>query len=401
MRYSYGMQVYTVSQVTQYIKSLFDVDPMLQDLWVEGEVSNFSRSTAGHVYFTLKDAQAQLRCVVWRSQWANLEHSPANGHAVVVHGHTSVYEAQGNYQLYVDQVRPLGAGALFLQFQALKDKLQREGLFAAERKRPLTGFPRRLGIVTSPLGAAIRDILNVLKRRYPLAEVILAPTLVQGDEAPPQIVAAIEALNTYTDVDAIVVARGGGSLEELWAFNDERVARAIFASRAPVISGIGHETDFTIADFVADVRAPTPSAAAELAVPDQEALREQILQRGNGLCQEVRRCIAERQSKVEHALALLRRLSPRTWVDRGRQDLDDCRQRMLMVQQHRLELLRGRLIGLQLRLHALNPDSTLQRGYAIVSRRDTGAVVTRTFQVASGDAINVRVSDGHFTSKVD
>ena len=382
-------------------QSLFDVDLLLQDVWVEGEVSNYFQSTAGHVYFTLKDAQAQLRCVLWRTQVASLEYLPANGNAVLVHGRASVYEAQGSYQLYVDQIRPLGAGALFLQFEALKERLDKEGLFAVERKRPLPRFPRRLGVVTSPRGAAIRDILQILRRRYPLAEVILAPTLVQGEEAPPQIVAAIQCLNTHTDVDAIIVARGGGSLEELWAFNDEQVARAIFASRVPVISGVGHETDFTIADFVADVRAPTPSAAAEIAVPDQSVLHSQTLQWRDNLVQRAGQVIADRRSEIEHAATLLRRFSPRAILDRRRQDLDERQRRIATQQKHRLALLRQRLSGMNLRLQALSPQATLQRGYAIVSQDDSGAVVTRTDQVQSGDKIGVRVSDGHFHSTVD
>jgi len=401
MRYSYCMQVYTVSQVTQYIKNLFEVDPTLQDLWVEGEVSNCVQSAAGHMYFTLKDAHAQLSCVLWRSTVASLEHLPANGDAMMVHGRASVYEVQGRYQFYVDWLEPVGAGALFLRLQALKDKLQREGLFAAEHKRPLPPFPRKLGVVTSPVGAALRDILHILQRRYPLAEFILAPTLVQGDEAPPQIVAAIEALNAYPDVDAIIVARGGGSLEELWAFNDERVARAIFASRVPVISGVGHETDYTLADFVADVRAPTPSAAAEVAVPDQEVLRSQIVQYRDALQQQMKQRIADEHRRIEHTAMLLRRFSPRALVDRRRQTLDERRQRIVTVQGHHLALLREHLVGMRLRLQALSPKSTLNRGYAVVSRRDTGAVVTHTAQVVSGDGIHVRVSDGHFTGVVD
>lgn len=395
------MQVYSVSQLTGYIKSLFDVDLLLQDVWVEGEVSNYFQSSAGHVYFTLKDAQAQLRCVLWRSQVALLEYLPVNGNAVLVHGRASVYEAQGNYQLYADQIQPLGTGTLFLQFEALKDKLQREGLFATERKRPLPRFARRLGVVTSPAGAAIRDILQILKRRYPLAEVIVAPTLVQGEEAPTQIVAAIQALSSHTDVDAIIVARGGGSLEELWAFNDERVARAIFASRVPVISGVGHETDVTIADFVADVRAPTPSAAAELVAPDQIALRAQIRQCQDSLRQQTARLVAQWRSAAEHAATLLQRFSPRTILDQRRQDLDQRQQRMVTQQEHRLQLLRQRLSGMNLRLQTLSPQATLERGYAIVSRVDSGAVVTRTAHVQSGDSIDVRVSDGHFGGTVE
>ncbi len=395
------MPFYTVSQLTQYIKNLFESDPELQDLWVEGEVSNCMRSAAGHIYFTLKDPAAELRCALWRSQVPGLEHMPANGEAVLAHGRASVYEARGTYQLYVDQVIARGTGMLFLQFQMLKERLQHEGLFAAERKRTLPPFPRRLGVVTSPKGAAIRDILNVLARRYPLAEVIVAPTAVQGEEAPPQIVAAIEALNAHTDAEVLIVARGGGSLEELWAFNDERVARAIFASRIPVISGVGHETDYTIADFVADVRAPTPSAAAEMAVPDQEHLRGVLVRYRGDLAQALRRCLAASRTKTGHVLALLARLSPRAMLDRRRQRLDELQQRMTRTQTHRLDLLGGQMVGLVLRLQTLNPESTLKRGYAIASRRDTGAVVSRVAQVSSGDCIDVRVSDGQFTGTVD
>jgi exodeoxyribonuclease VII large subunit len=326
---------------------------------------------------------------------------PANGDAIMVHGRASVYEAQGRYQLYVDWAQPVGEGALFAQLQALKDRLQGEGLFAAERKRPLPLFPRKIGVVTSPVGAAIRDILHILKRRYPLVEVILAPTLVQGAEAPPQIVAAIEMLNAHTDVDAVIVARGGGSLEELWAFNDERVARAIFTSGVPVICGVGHETDFTIADFVADVRAPTPSTAAEVAVPDQQVLRERIEQYREALSQAMGQSLMQRHRQTEQARTLLGRFSPRALLDRQRQSLDEQRRRMWTLQGHRLVLLREQVTGLQLRLQALNPESILNRGYAVVSRRDTGTVVKRGAQVGSGDGIDVRVSDGHFTAVVD
>jgi len=255
--------------------------------------------------------------------------------------------------------------------------------------------------VTSPAGAAIRDILQILNRRYPLAELIVAPTMVQGDEAPPQIVAAMAELNTHTDVDAIIVARGGGSLEELWAFNDERVARAIFASRVPVISGIGHETDYTIADFVADVRAPTPSAAAEMAAPDQRALRNQIQQYQANLAQQAAQFLAASRSALEHSSALLRRFSPRAILDRRRQELDERQQRLVTQQGHHLQLLRQRLAGLNLRLQALSPQATLERGYAIVSQRENGAVVTRTAHVQPGDRIDVRVSDGLFGGTVD
>jgi len=401
MRYSVAMQVHTVSQVTRYIKELLGLDPTLQDLWVEGEVSNCTQSSAGHMYLTLKDEDAQLSCVIWRSTVATLEQLPANGEAVMAHGRVSVYEVQGRYQLYIDWLQPLGAGALFMQFEALKEKLRLEGLFEEQRKRALPPFPQRLGVVSSPVGAALRDILTILRRRYPLAEVILAPTLVQGEEAPPQVVAAIEALNALPDVDVIIVARGGGSLEELWAFNDERVARAIAASRVPVISGVGHETDYTIADFVADLRAPTPSAAAELVAPDQQALRATIRQHRQDLNQLISQRLAHGRRETEQVRRLLSRSSPRLLVDRWRQSVDERRQRMITRQGHAMALLREQLSTLQLSLRALSPHSTLQRGYAVVSRRDTGAVVTRADRVATGDGINVRVSDGDFTATVD
>ena len=266
--FSSSPETMTVTQVTRYVKSLLDGDYALQDLWVEGEVSNFKVTASGHAYFTLKDSEASLRCVMWRSDVRRQDMLPQDGQSVLAHGRVSVYEVAGAYQLYVDHLQPVGLGRLYLEFEALKQRLAEEGLFDPAQKRPLPPFPQRVGVVTSPTAAALRDILNVLARRYPLVQVVLSPTLVQGDQAPPQIVTAIQALNDLANIDLIIVARGGGSLEELWAFNDERVARAIAASRVPVISGVGHEVDFTIADFAADVRAPTPSAAAELAVPE-------------------------------------------------------------------------------------------------------------------------------------
>jgi exodeoxyribonuclease VII large subunit len=401
LRYHFSVQILTVSEITHHIKGLFDDDPVLQDVWVQGEVSNHVRSAAGHMYFTLKDAQAQIRCVLWRSQVAQQRYPPQDGTSIVVHGYASVYEVQGAYQLYVDLVQPLGAGALFAQYQQLKDALEREGLFAAERKRPLPPFPQRVGVVTSPRGAAIRDILHVLGRRYPLAEVIVAPTLVQGIEAPPQIAAAIEALNAYTDVDVIIVARGGGSLEELWAFNDERVARAIFSSRIPIITGVGHETDYTIADFVADLRAPTPSAAAEMAVPDQSALLESIGQTTQRLGQGLLQQLSNRRLRLGHSRSQLSRLSPLTWVNRYRQTVDEREGRVQTLQRSYLVLLREQLRGATLRLRALSPQMILERGYAVVSRLDTGKVVVHTNQVSTGTRLEIRVSDGQLRSTVD
>ncbi len=267
--------VYTVSQVTAYIKSLFASDVLLGDVWLSGEVSGFTQASSGHCYFTLKDAAAVLKAVIWRTQAGRLA-LPRSGDQVIVHGYISVYEQGGAYQLYVDHVEPAGVGRLWLEFERLKARLEAEGLFDPAAKRPIPGRPRRLGVVTSPTGAALRDILRTLAARYPLVDVILAPAAVQGDAAPAGIVAALQLLNRWSaeqaPLDAIILARGGGSIEELWAFNDERVARAIVASAVPVITGVGHETDFTIADFAANLRAPTPTGAAAVATPDARQL---------------------------------------------------------------------------------------------------------------------------------
>ena len=394
-------QIYRVSQITAYIKELFEGDYALQDLWLEGEVSNYSRAASGHVYFTLKDEEAQIRCVMWRSQVERQAYVPQNGEAIVVHGRISVYEAGGQYQLYVDDIQPAGAGLLYLQFGALKERLAAEGLFDVERKRPLPSFPQRLGVVTSPTAAALRDIVNVLRRRYPLVEVVLSPTLVQGDEAPPQIVAAIQVLNQLTDVDAIIVARGGGSLEDLWAFNDERVARAIYASQAPVVTGVGHETDFTIADFVADVRAPTPSAAAELVVPDQQELRGAVASWRGRLVQLMKGQIEEERRALQYREQVLRRFSPQAQIDSYRQQIDDVMRSTLAGLKHSLALARERLRTLDSQLQTLSPLATLERGYAIARHLGTGKVVRSVAQVVAGDRLEVRVSDGQLESTVE
>lgn len=395
------MQIYRVSQITAYIKELFDSDYALQDLWLEGEVSNYSRAASGHVYFTLKDEEAQIRCVMWRSQAERQAYLPQNGEAIIAHGRISVYEAAGQYQLYVDDIQPAGAGLLYLQFEALKERLAAEGLFDVERKRPLPPFPRRLGLVTSPTAAALRDVVNVLRRRYPLVEVVLSPTLVQGDEAPSQIVVAIKALNQHTDVDAIIVARGGGSLEDLWAFNDERVARAIYASQIPVVTGVGHETDFTIADFVADVRAPTPSAAAEVAVPDRQELRGAVENWRGRLAQLMRGRIEEGRRALQYREQILRRFSPQAQIDSYRQRIDDLMHSALAGLKHRLALARERLRTLDSQLQTLSPLATLERGYAIARHLGTGKVVRSIAQVGAGDRLEVRVSDGKFESTVE
>jgi exodeoxyribonuclease VII large subunit len=391
---------YTVSQLTGFIRRLIESEPELGDLWVEGEISNFSRASSGHCYFTLKDAGSQIGSVMWRNVAQAQGHLPLDGDLVLAHGRVGVYEAGGRYQLYVDRFRPAGVGDLYRQFELLKARLEAEGLFALERKRPLPPFPRRIGIVTSPTAAALRDVINVLGRRYPLAEVLLSPTQVQGAAAPPQIVAALEALNERDDVDVVIVARGGGSLEDLWAFNDESVARAIAASRIPVICGVGHETDFSLADFAADVRAPTPSAAAELVVPDQMELRAQVAGLSAALVATLQGMIDQGHWRLNEQVQRLRLLSPSVQLAQARQRVDDLLGRAEAAMRYDLVVRRERLSGMTGRLSGVGPLGTLGRGYAIVRHRRTDAVVRSVAQIAPGDALDIRVADGEFAADV-
>ena len=386
---------WTVSELTQYIRELFEIDYRLQDVEVSGEISNFSRARSGHLYFTLKDDKSQLKCVMWRSSAERLRFRPQDGEAVVVNGRISVYEASGVYQLYAEQMSPLGQGDLAAAFEELKERLEAEGLFDAEQKQPIPSFPRKIGVVTSADAAALRDIINVLRRRYPLASVLIAPTLVQGVEAPAQIVRALRWLDGRNDIDTIIVARGGGSVEDLWAFNDEGVARAIFAASHPIISGVGHEVDFTIADFVADLRAPTPSAAAELAVPDMVELRpffSNIQQQMKAIVLEQ---IGQHRWQVQTLKRSLSHLSPQVGIAGNRQRLDGWHARLERAMQRRLDESRHRFSLLQTQLTAVSPMATLGRGYAIVRDND-GRIVRSPATVQSGDPLTVQVRDGQF-----
>ncbi len=391
---------FTVSQLTGHIRDLINSDPKLSDVWLEGEVSNFTQAASGHCYFTLKDDGAQIRCVMWRNVAGRRSSLPKDGDSVLSHGRVGVYEDRGLYQLYVDEIRPAGVGELYRRYEQLKARLEAEGLFAPERKRTLPPHPQRIGVVTSPVAAALRDILNVLRRRYPLVEVLLAPTLVQGDAAPAQIVDAIEALNARDDVDVIVVSRGGGSLEELWAFNDERVARAVAASRIPVICGVGHETDVSLADFAADVRAPTPSAAAELAVPDRAEIRAQVAGLHEALTMALQAMMNERRWQLVEQTRALRHLSPVVRLTQARQRVDELLERVVETTHHALNLHRERLNGLVGRLTSVSPERTLARGYAIVRQQTTGDVVRSVAQAEAGDKIDIRVTDGEFGAEV-
>ncbi|MCP5096207.1 MAG: exodeoxyribonuclease VII large subunit [Chloroflexi bacterium] len=396
----FSRDAWSVSDLTRYIRDLFEVDFRLQDVEVTGEISNFTQARSGHLYFTLKDSQSQLKCVMWRSAAEKLRFSPQEGDAVVLNGRISIYEASGVYQLYAERMQPAGRGDLAIAFEALKQKLTDEGLFDEIYKKSIPPFPRKIGIVTSADAAALRDILNVLRRRYPLLAVLIAPTLVQGKDAPVQIVRALQWLDGRNDIDTIIVARGGGSIEDLWGFNDEQVARAIFNAEHPIISGVGHETDFTIADFVADLRAPTPSAAAELAVPDIEELEGILL----GLQSRLQANMSDKidQARVQvHALTrAMSHLTPRNRVNSARQTMDGVLMRLDTAVYRNVDQQRHRLALAQASLTAVSPLATLSRGYAIV-RQENGRIVRSVHDVQSGESVTIQVVDGEFKSEVE
>jgi exodeoxyribonuclease VII large subunit len=391
---------WSVTDLTRYLRDLLESDENLQDLWVEGEVSNLSRPASGHLYFTLKDSSAALRCVMWRNAVMRQTHLPGDGDAIEVHGSLSIYEASGHYQLYADLIRPAGEGQLYQEFLRLKAKLETEGLFDPQRKRAIPRWPQTIGIVTSPTGAALRDMLNTINRRYPPVKVVLAPTLVQGDEAPGGIISALETLNQLVKPDLILLARGGGSIEDLWAFNDEHVARAIVASQSPIITGIGHETDFTIADFAADLRAPTPTAAAELATPNQVDLRASLSELGKNIHNSMGNFLILQRRQLERQQNRLLLRTPLARVHRDQQHLDELSYRACTALSHTIEINRTRLTGLEMRLNSLNPQAILKRGYSIVTQLD-GRLVHSVKQVQPDDNLQVRVSDGEFEVRVD
>jgi exodeoxyribonuclease VII large subunit len=391
---------WSVTDLTHYLRELLESDELLQDVWVNGEVSNFSRPVSGHLYFTLKDSSASLRCVMWRNTVIRQSFTPRDGDAIDVHGAISVYEMGGQYQLYADIFRPAGEGALYQEFLRLKAMLEAEGLFDPERKRPIPPRPNRIGIVTSRTGAALQDMLNTLQRRYPLVEVVLAPTPVQGDEAPLGIIAALHDVARIAHPDVIILARGGGSIEDLWAFNDERVARAIVASTIPVITGVGHETDFTIADFVADLRAPTPTAAAELATPNQADLRLDIAELNDRINRLVQSYTSVLHWSFKELQNQLERNSPLNQIQSNSQRVDELDHRLGASTGHLLQLARIHLTGFMQHIAALNPMAVLDRGYAIVTNQ-AGETILLVRQVTSGDALKVQVGDGDFGVHVD
>lgn len=395
---------WSVSALTEYVKALLEGDPELYDVRVQGEIAQISRPTSGHLYFTLKDAHAQLRCVMWRNWALRLSFMPKVGDAVIVRGNLGVYERDGQYQLYATAMALQGAGALQSALETLKQQLAAEGLFDPARKRPLPAFPRVLGIVTSPTGAALQDVLNVLRRRYPLLTVVLAPTLVQGEEAPAQIVRALKRLNALQGElrpDVILVARGGGSAEDLSAFNNEHVVRAVARSNIPVISGVGHEIDVTLTDFAADQRAPTPSAAAEMLTPDVAELRQQVDElaaRLQSAAERQLRAVRQRWTQLAHALHLLR---PEARLAAQRMRLAQLRAQLDRAMHHHLERKRLEVHALAQRLQALSPHAVLARGYAIVRRVEDGHIVRAPHEVPLGAKVKIVVYAGEFIALVE
>ncbi|MEW6356394.1 MAG: exodeoxyribonuclease VII large subunit [Planctomycetota bacterium] len=392
-------KIYTVTELTRRIKALLEGTFPL--VWVSGEISNARQYNSGHIYLTLKDETAQLSAVIWRGVATRLKFKIEDGMAVVACGNIGVYEPRGNYQLVISHIEPKGIGALQLAFEQLKQKLGAEGLFDTERKRPLPAFPRTIGVVTSPDGAAIRDILNILNRRWPRFHLILRPVRVQGEGAAGEIAEGIADLNRLGDVDVMIVGRGGGSLEDLWAFNEEVVARAIFASEVPVISAVGHEIDFTISDFVADVRAATPSEAAELVAPVLDEIEGALDEYQARLVLALRARAEEMRHRlraVEQSYALRQ---PMDMVRRFQQSADDLAQRLLMSADRFIEAQHDRLKGIAGKLESLSPLAVLNRGYSVTSLADAGAILRDAKQVSTGDRIKTRLSKGEFFSRVE
>ncbi|MBE3551630.1 MAG: exodeoxyribonuclease VII large subunit [Kyrpidia tusciae] len=434
-----GAKALTVSELTAYVRDLLDRDELLQDVWVMGEISNFTHHSSGHMYFSLKDAGSRIRAVMFASRNRKLIFRPEEGMKVVARGRVAVFDRDGTYQLYVEEMQPEGVGSLYLAFLQTRDRLQKEGLFDRERKRPLPAFPRVVGVITSTEGAAIRDIATTLRRRYPLARVVIFPALVQGPGAPASLAEALATACAYGELDVIIIGRGGGSPEELWAFNDESLARAIAAAPVPVVSAVGHETDFTIADYVADVRAPTPTAAAELVAPHVLELRRRVEEARRALVDALVRRVQGDRQRLEHLLGRPGLRRPEQWIQWRRQTVDGLHTRLgqaawksvfrrkealirltdilgrhspkeqIQRSQNRLETQKQKLqfavwTGWQRAVHrferqvdkleALSPLAVMRRGWSLVYRPDRRELVRNISQLAPGDNVHVRLTGG-------
>lgn len=392
-------EVYSVAQLNNYVKSLMDYDLTLKALFLVGEISNFKAHSSGHMYMTLKDDKSSIKAVMFRGNASKLKFMPSDGMKIIAFGSVSVFERDGAYQFYIENMQPDGVGSLSIAFEQLKEKLQKEGLFDTSAKKPLPKYPKTVGVVTSPTGAAFQDICNVLGRRWPMARIVISPALVQGETAPRSIVEAIEDLDASGEADVIIVARGGGSIEDLWCFNDERVARAIFDAKTPIISGVGHETDFTIADFVADMRAPTPSAAAEIVVPDVLAERDHIMQ----LTMRSQKLMLNRISTLRTSLNLLTSRNvmqgPVALINERRLLLDNFVDRMNAAVSAKVSGDRSNFVVLASKLDAFSPLKVLSRGYSI-TEGDKG-VIKSVEDVSPGDKISIRLNDGTIRAEVE
>ena len=391
--------IYTVSQVNQYIKALLDRDRELTALYVRGEISNYKAYPSGHHYFSLKDGEGAIRCVMFKREAMSLRFRPENGMKVIAFGRVAVFPRDGQYQLYCTSLTPEGVGDLHLAFEQLKQKLYAEGLFDPAHKKPIPRFPKRIALITSAAGAAVRDMLRILGARWPMAEVFLLPVRVQGAEAPGEICAAIAWANQHQVADLIITGRGGGSMEDLWAFNDENVARTIYHSAIPVISAVGHEPDVTIADFVADLRAATPSNAAELAVPDQNEVAVWLHQMEGRLAQAMGRKLESARKDLDRAARCRALQDPMNYVDDKRMVLDYQREKLAAGLNAALNRERQRFGQLASKLDALSPLKVLGRGYAIPRKAD-GGVVRSVTDVAPGDPLKLRVADGEISCQV-
>ncbi|WP_339319713.1 exodeoxyribonuclease VII large subunit [Paenibacillus sp. FSL R10-2734] len=438
-------QVYSIKELNRYIRMKLDSDTLLSDVWIRGEISNFTHHGSGHMYFTLKDESSRIKAIMFASHNQRLPFIPKEGARVIARGNVTVYERDGQYQFYATHMQPDGIGSLYLAYEQLKSKLEKEGLFAEARKRPLPRFPKCIGVITSPTGAAVRDIVITLQRRFPQVAIVIYPVLVQGKGAAPSIVKAIGALNAMGEADVLIVGRGGGSLEELWAFNEEEVARAISASRIPVISAVGHETDFTIADFAADLRAATPTAAAELAVPHAGELAAQLRQQQQRLRQALQRRAQrgrERHAGLERSLALagprrslmqhtqrldqlrerlqrsvdarlsrsrerkavlhhsLQRFHPHGSVAAARQRTESMRRELMGAMQARLQEKRSRYVAEIRQLDALSPLKVMSRGYSLVYDEAEEHLIKSLTEVQLGDLVVIKMNDGQLNCQV-
>lgn len=396
--YSVSPTVYSVTELNNYVKRILEMDENLKNVFVTGEISNFKNHYSGHMYMTIKDEGGAIKAVMFSSYASRLKFVPENGMKVIIFGSVSLYNKDGSYQLYITDMQPDGLGALNLAYEQLKETLQNEGLFNLEFKKPIPKFPKKIGVMTAPDGAAVRDIFSVLKRRYPVAEIVFSPVAVQGASAAPEIAKAINLFNEQKAADVLIVGRGGGSLEDLWAFNEEVVARAIFQSEIPVISAVGHETDFTIADFVADLRAPTPSAAAELAVPDIFELKSDLLGLKQHLSVLMRNMIVAEKEKVENFQKQITILSPSNKIKNSRQELSNLYEKAVNSMTLKMNEEKSKISLLSSKLNALSPLNVLSRGYSITYNNDSP--IKSVNDVKTGDNIKVRVTDGEFFAEV-